>query len=321
MYVAKLRKTIFSINKTLIIAIFLATVLAIWSPYILTVPNLLNVLRQISVAAIAGFGFTLALGSRNIDLSVGSMLGLVGGIMAKLMVDAGLPVYAVIFIGLISGVLLGMFNAFLINTFSIPPFIVTLANALLFRGILFLVTNNVSVIGLPENFVFIGQGYLWNIPVQVYVVAFVCIMMYILANRTKFGRYVVAMGANEEASRIAGINTKRVRYGVYAVVGLCTAVAAILQTGRTASAQISAGLYMEMDVIAAVVIGGTVLYGGNVNIIGTLFGVLIMGIIANGLNLLGINPNYQIIAKGLLILFALIMDRFSVKSRIIKSDF
>ena len=278
-------------------------------------------MRQISVAAIAGFGFTLALGSRNIDLSVGSMLGLVGGIMAKLMVDAGLPVYAVIFIGLISGVLLGMFNAFLINTFSIPPFIVTLANALLFRGILFLVTNNVSVIGLPENFVFIGQGYLWNIPVQVYVVAFVCIMMYILANRTKFGRYVVAMGANEEASRIAGINTKRVRYGVYAVVGLCTAIASILQTGRTASAQISAGLYMEMDVIAAVVIGGTVLYGGNVNIIGTLFGVLIIGIIANGLNLLGINPNYQIIAKGLLILFALIMDRFSVKSRIIKSDF
>ncbi len=312
---SKLKNTIFSINKTIFIALIIAIGLSIASPYFLTTTNLLNVLRQISVSAIIALGYTLALGSRSIDLSVGSMLGLVGGIVAISMRDFGAPVYIAIIIGLISGICFGLFNAFLISAFDIPPFIVTLATAALFRGLLYIMTNMVPIVGLPNAFKYIGQGYLWRIPVQVYILVVIFIVMYVVAKRTRFGRYVVAMGANMEAAHISGINIRNVRFGVYTVVGLCVGIAAVLQTARAASAQTTAGLYMEMDVIAAVVIGGTALYGGNTNIVGTIFGVFIIGIIANGLNLLGINPHFQIIAKGLLILVALIMDRISVNIR------
>ncbi len=302
-------------NKTIIIAIIIFIALSIASPYFLTSANLFNVLRQIVVNAVVALGFTLVLGMGEIDLSVGGMLGLIGVIVGKLMIDLGLPIYIAIICGLLSGVLFGMMNASLISTFSLPPFIVTLATASLFRGSLYIITNMVPVFMLPKNFVFIGQGHIGPIPVQVYILLFVLVVVYIVANRTKFGRYAIAMGANREASRISGINIKRVRLGVYALVGLCVAIASVIQTARSASAQTSAGLYMELDIIAAVVIGGTALYGGSINIIGTLFGVLIIGMVNNGLNLLGINPHFQIIAKGLIILFALILDRFAVYLR------
>ena len=256
-------------NKTIIIAIIIFIALSIASPYFLTSANLFNVLRQIVVNAVVALGFTLVLGMGEIDLSVGGMLGLIGVIVGKLMIDLGLPIYIAIICGLLSGVLFGMMNASLISTFSLPPFIVTLATASLFRGSLYIITNMVPVFMLPKNFVFIGQGHIGPIPVQVYILLFVLVVVYIVANRTKFGRYAIAMGANREASRISGINIKRVRLGVYALVGLCVAIASVIQTARSASAQTSAGLYMELDIIAAVVIGGTALYGGSINIIGT----------------------------------------------------
>ena len=306
-----LKKIFFSTNKTFLIALILVVSLAFASPYFLTTANLLNVLRQISVSAVVAIGYTLVLGMGEIDLSVGSLLGLLGAIIAKLMVDVGLPAYIAILCGLMLGAFFGALNATIITVFSIPPFIVTLATAAVFRGSLYIMTNMIPVVGLPENFVFIGQGYFLGIPVQVYVLIFILLGIYVIANRTKFGRYVVAKGANQEATRIAGISIIRVRFGVFMIAGICVAVASILQTGRAASAHTGAGLYMEMDVIAAVVIGGTALFGGNMNVIGTLFGVLIIGTIANGLNLLGINPNFQIIAKGIIILIALILDKSS----------
>ena len=304
-----------STNKTIYITLIIAVALSIASPYFFTTTNLLNVTRQVVVSGIVGFAFTLCLASRSIDLSVGSMLALVGGIVAILIKDFHFPVYAAILVGLVSGVLFGLINAACITYFNIPPFIVTLATASIYRGILYIMTNMVPVIGLPASFKYLGQGYLWEIPVQIYLFIFIFIVMYVLANQTRFGRYVVAMGANEEASRISGINIINVRFAVYAIVGLCVGIAGVLQTARAASAQTGAGLWMEMDVIAAVVIGGTALYGGNANIIGTFFGVFIIGIILNGLNLLGINPNYQLIFKGLLILLALILDRVSLHLR------
>ncbi len=274
--------------------------------------NLFNVSRQIVVNAIVALGFTILLGMGEIDLSVGAMLGLIGVIVGKLMVDFDLSVPIAIIFALLSGVLFGTLNATLISAFSLPPFIVTLATASIFRGILFIATNMVPVILLPKAFLFIGQGYIGPVPVQVYILVLVFVAIYVIANRTKFGRYAVAIGANKEAARISGINIKRVRLYVYIIVGLCVAIAAVIQTARSASAQTGAGLNMELDVIAAVVIGGTVLYGGSVNVVGTLFGVLIIGMVNNGLNLLGINPHFQIIAKGLIILFALILDRIGL---------
>ena len=306
---------VFFTNKTIVIAVIIGIALAVASPYFLTSQNLLNVSRQIVVNAIVALGFTLVLGMGEIDLSVGGMLGLIGVIAGKLMVDLGVPVYAAIIFAVCSGALLGALNATVISSFSLPPFIVTLATASIFRGVLFIITNMVPVTLLPKDFLFIGQGYIGPIPVQVYVLVLFFALIFVIANRTKLGRYAVAIGANREAARVSGIDIDRVRLGIYILVGLCVAVAAVIQTARSSSAQTGAGLYMELDIIAAVVIGGTALYGGRVNVVGTLFGVLIIGMVNNGLNLLGINPHYQIIAKGLIILFALILDRIGLALR------
>ena len=311
----RLAYAIFFSNKTIVIAVIIGIALSIVSPYFLTSQNLLNVSRQIVVNAIVALGFTLVLGMGEIDLSVGGMLGLIGVIAGKLMVDLGLPVYAAIIISVFSGVLLGAVNATVISSFLLPPFIVTLATASIFRGVLFIITNMVPVTLLPKDFLFIGQGYIGPIPVQVYVLVLFFALIFVIANRTRLGRYAVAIGANREAARVSGIDIDRVRLGIYILVGVCVAVAAVIQTARSSSAQTGAGLYMELDIIAAVVIGGTALYGGRVNVVGTLFGVLIIGMVNNGLNLLGINPHYQIIAKGLIILFALILDRIGLLLR------
>ena len=143
----------------------------------------------------------------------------------------------------------------------------------------------------------------------------VIILVWIMMNRTKFGRYVLAMGGNAEAARVSGINVDKMRYGVYMVGGFCTGIAAVVMTARTASAQVSAGQNMEMDAIAAVVIGGTAMSGGNANVWGTMFGCLIVGIVNNGLNLLGVDSNWQVIAKGVLILFAVIIDTLSARAQ------
>ena len=313
--IKKISYTIFFTNKTIVIAIIIGIALSIASPYFLTPENLFNVSRQIVVNAIVALGFTILLGMGEIDLSVGGMLALVGVIVGKLMVDLDVPVFIAIICALISGVLLGIMNATLISAFSLPPFIVTLATASLFRGALFIMTNMVPVILLPKDFLFIGQGYIGPVPVQVYILVLIFVLIFVIANRTKFGRYTVAIGANREAARIAGINIKKVRLGVYILLGLCVAVASVIQTASSSSAQTGAGLYMELDIIAAGVIGGTALYGGSINVVGTLFGVLIIGMVNNGLNLLGINPHFQIIAKGLIILLALILDRLGENLR------
>jgi ribose/xylose/arabinose/galactoside ABC-type transport system permease subunit len=151
------------------------------------------------------------------------------------------------------------------------------------------------------------------VPIPVIILLIVGFITYVMGNYTTFGRYVIAVGGNREAARVSGINIKLVRMGVFITSGVCAALGSVILTARAASAQIGAGLNMEMDVIAAVVIGGTALTGGNMNIVGTFFGCLVVGMVTNGLNLLGVNSNFQIIAKGLLILFALILDRTTTK--------
>jgi ribose/xylose/arabinose/galactoside ABC-type transport system permease subunit len=161
---------------------------------------------------------------------------------------------------------------------------------------------------LPDSFVFLGQGYILRIPVPVYMMISMIIIIYILANKTIFGRYVIAIGGNPAAARASGISIVKTRFQVFMLVGVCVTLAGVILTGRTASAQVNAGVNMELDIIASVVIGGTAMAGGNTNILGTVFGAIVIGLTNNGLNLLGVQTNYQVIAKGLLILFALILD-------------
>lgn len=276
-------------NKALVILILLSAVVACISDVFLTPSNLLNVVRQVAYSVTLACGFTLVLSSGNMDLSIGCEVGLVGVVLGKLLV-AGVPVILAIMIAIISGAVFSSINALVINSCNLPPFIVTLATMSTFKGVTYIVTKMVPISNLPAGFVVIGQGYTMGIPNQVYIMFLMVMLMAFLLNKTKFGRYALAMGGNREATRLSGINTNKIRWGVYAVMGVYVAVAAVMLTARSASAQVSAGMNTEMDAIAAVVMGGTPMSGGSANVIGTFFGCLIVGVINNGLNLWVLMP-------------------------------
>lgn len=299
-------------GKVFLIVLLIALVLTCVTDKFLTPGNLTNVLRQVTVNAIVASGFTIVLGAGLIDLSVGHVLGLTGVIMAKLMVMGVHPVFAVA-IAAVFGMLCGAINAVIITKFNVPPFVVTLATSQVCLGVTYIITNMAPVSYLPESFVNFGHGYFLGIPYPVYVMVLVCIMMFIVINKTSVGRHAIAMGSNTDAARVCGINIYKTRIFVFAICGLCAAIGAAVQTARSASAQISAGDGMEMDAIAAVVIGGTSMNGGNAKIIGTICGCLIVGLSNNGLNLLGVSSNWQIVVKGLLILIAVILDTLTSK--------
>lgn len=307
----KLKSTVID-GKVFIIVLLLALVLSLTTDTFLTPRNLTNVLRQVTVNTIVAVGFTLVLGAGQIDLSVGHLLGLCGVIMAKLMV-AGLPIPVAIAVAILFGMFSGVISSTLITYFNMPPFVVTLALSQVYLGTTYLITNMAPVSYLPDAFVNIGQGYFLGIPIPVYVMLIMCVLMYVIINKTAIGRHSIAMGSNPEAALVCGINIYKTRVFVYAICGFCAAVGAVIQTARSASAQISAGSGMEMDAIAAVVIGGTSMAGGNARVLGTVCGCLIVGLANNGLNLLGISSNWQIIVKGLLILIAVLLDTLSTK--------
>jgi len=305
-------------NSVVVIVFLLVIIMSVLSDRFLTSVNLFNVLRQICVTGIVASGFTMIICAQEIDLSVGSVVGFVGIVMASLMVKYQVPIWITLIVGVIVGALCCMLNAVIISAFNLPPFIVTYATQSLFRGIIYISTNMVPISNLPEDFIFIGQGYVGAVPIPVIIMVVMFAVMWFITKRTTFGRYVVAMGSNKDAAFLCGISISKVRLGVYALVGACSAIAAMVLTGRTASAQVSAGMNLEFDCITAVVVGGTAFTGGNMNVIGTILGCLVVGIINNGLNLLGVNSNYQIIAKGMMILLALLLDNWTtslVKSK------
>lgn len=304
-------KSVILKNKAFFIMILMALVVGTIQPIFFTTANLFNVLRQVCASMILAMGFTFVIGLGEIDLSVGAIMGLNGVIMSKLIVEMGWGIVPSIIAVLVLSVVFGLVNASIISALDIPPFIVTLATQSLFRGSVYVITRMAPISGLPQRFIDIGQGKIGIVPIQVIIMIVVVIISYIIANYTAFGRYVIAIGGNAMATRVCGINTKRVRAEVYIYASVCATIAGIITTARAASAQIAAGNNMEMDVIAAVVIGGTAMTGGNMNMIGTVFGCIIVGMIANGMNLMGINSNYQVIAKGALILLALVIDRTS----------
>lgn len=297
-------------NKAALILLLLCIALSIASPVFLTATNLVNVIRQVTTSAILSLGFTLVLGAGYMDLSVGSLVGMIGVIMAKAM-NAGVPTILAILIGILFGMAVGVFNAFVITTFKMPPFIVTLASQQILRGSIYLITGMIPVLELPESFTFLGQGRIAGIPVPIYIMTLVFVVVWLIINRFKFGRHILAVGGNAEAAFVSGIKTKRIVFLVYMCMGICAAIASVVMTGRAASAQPSAGLNMEMDAIAAVVVGGTAMSGGVVNVVGALFGSLIVGVINNAMNLLRLDSNWQLVVKGTLIMLALMLDNVS----------
>ncbi len=288
--------------------IALCAILAVISDRFLTVSNLLNVARQISLNAIISVGMTLVILTGGIDLSVGSIVAMAGSLTAGLLLSgwgAGIAIVA----GLVLGTVLGLLNGLLITKGKIPAFIATMGMMTIVRGYTLVYTDGRPITGLSEEFRWLGGGYLGGIPVPVIIMALIFAGAYIFLKHNRFGRYIYAIGGNEEAARLSGIQTKYILAGVYGIAGLLSAVSGIILTSRLNSAQPTAGMGFEMDAIAAVVLGGTSLSGGVGTIGGTLIGAMIIGVLDNGLNLLNVSSFYQQVAKGIVILLAVLLDR------------
>lgn len=292
----------------LLVLVLMVIILAILSPAFLTTDNIFNVIRSFSFVALMAIGVTLTILTGGIDLSVGSILGLCGCLTAILM-NMGLPVPVALILGLASGAFIGFINGRLIAGFRIPPFIVTLGMLSMARGLAFVVTKGWPVSGLPESFLKIGQGYLWIIPIPVLFLAFIVLLMSILLNRTALGRYFYALGGNEEAARLSGVPVGKVKTMAYVLSGFLSAFAGILLVARLGVAQSIVGQGYELDAIAASVIGGTSLMGGIGTISGVIIGAAIMGVLRNGLVLMGISAFWQQIALGAIIVIAVALDK------------
>ena len=277
------------------------------SPYFLHQRNLLNVARQSSMNAIIAAGMTIVIISAGIDLSVGSLLAFSSCVMA-IPLKAGWPLGICLVIGLVVGGLCGLVNGVLITKGRLPPFIATLGMMSVARGGALVLLIGEPIAGFKENFRWIGEGYIGPLPMPVVVAIVVYVVLNITMTQTRFGRYTYSIGGNEEAARLSGVSIALHKNVIYMISGVCAAIAGIILTARLGSAQPIAGVSYELDAIAAVVIGGTSLAGGRGNLIGTVVGALIMGVLRNGLNLLNVNPFWQQVVIGLVILAAVLAD-------------
>jgi ribose transport system permease protein len=292
----------------------LVIVLSTLSDRFLTPSNIINVLRQISINAIIAGGMTVVIIGRGIDLSVGSLLALTGVVGAGLAVG-GLPAVLAVLVALALGTALGTFNGAFVAYAGIAPFIVTLAGLTIFRGAALAFTDGRPISGLPPLFRTLGYGSFLGLPIPVWIMLGFLLLTHVILRYTALGRAVYAIGGNEEAARLSGIPVRRVILFTFAYSGLAAALAAMVLTGRLNSAQPSAGVMFELDAIAAVVVGGTSLFGGKGGVFGTLIGALIIGVINNGMNLLNVPSFYQQIVKGGVILGALLIERLVATRR------
>lgn len=298
-------------QKSLIALLVLIAVVSALSPNFFTVDNLLNILRQTSVNAIIAVGMTLVILTAGIDLSVGSVLALCGAFAAS-MVSMELSIFITLPAVLLAGFALGGVSGIIVAKGRVQAFIATLVTMTLLRGVTMVYTDgrpiSTGFTDAGDIFAWFGTGYVFGIPVPVWLMAMTFLGAWYLLNHTRFGRYIYAVGGNEAAARLSGINVARVKMGVYAICGMLSALAAIIVTSRLSSAQPTAGTTYELDAIAAVVLGGTSLAGGKGAIMGTLIGALIIGFLNNALNLLDVSSYYQMIAKASVILLAVLVD-------------
>lgn len=287
--------------------ILLIIVVSILNSSFLDLSNLLNLLRQISIN---GFGMTFIILTGGIDLSVGSILALSSAFIA-LMITSGVDPIIALIIGVLIGFVLGAVNGLLVTKGNMAPFIATLVTMTIFRGLTLVITDGNPITNLGDSYLFqlFGKGYFIGIPVPAVTMIIVFVILLIILQKTTFGRHTYAIGGNEVSAKISGIKVNNIKILIYGISGLMSALAGGILTSRLNSAQPTAGTSYELDAIAAVVLGGTSLTGGKGRIVGTLIGVLIIGVLNNGLNLLGVSSFYQQVVKGVVILIAVLIDR------------
>jgi len=310
--------------QSLIALIILCLVISLLSDKFLTATNAWNVMRQISVNICISVGMTLVVLTAGIDLSVGSVLALCGAITAGLLKNGiempssnlyiGFTILGATVAGLLVGSLLGWFNGWTITKFKVPPFVATLAMLTIARGLTMLWTKGFPITGLGENFAHLGTGWLLGIPLPVWISGVIVFIAVVITNKTKLGRYIYAIGGNESAATLSGINIKKIKMTVYTIAGALAGVGGLLVTSRLDAAQPNAGTGYELDSIAAVVIGGTSLSGGRGSVLGTVLGAIIIGVLNNGLVLLNVSPFWQQVVKGFVILAAVVIDKANSKN-------
>ncbi len=290
-----------------------ALVLALSTDTFLSVRNILTILLQISVVGVIAVGQTMVMITSGIDLSVGGIVGLAGVVTTLLVSKAGLPIAAGMLAGPLVGLACGLVNGALITRVGMPPFIATLGTMSVTRGLAMVLTGGVAVYNLPPGFAWLGNGAVLGIPAPVVVLALVAAVMSVVLNKTPTGRYAYAIGSNAETTRMSGIDVSRQLVKVYALSGLLSGLAGVIQASRIVTGQPTAGMGIELDAIAACVIGGASLFGGVGTVVGSITGAALMGLIRNGSNLLNVSAFWQQIVIGVIIWIAVAWDQYRRK--------
>ena len=301
-------------NTMLLFAVALFAVCLIFVPRFATGGNIKNILIQISINALIACGMTFTILSDGIDLSVGSVAaiaGVAGATLVKTMPNASVPMSIIIIIltSLVIGTICGAINGFCIAKLNVPPFIATMAMMNVARGLAYVFTDAKPVFGLPESFGFIGLKEIGIIPVCVILMVLIIVLSYVILTKTCYGRYVYAVGSNKEVAKITGINVDQVRFSVYVISGILSALAGLVLASKLQNGQATAAVGYELNAIAAVAMGGTSMSGGRGGIPQTVIGLIVIGIINNALSLLGVSAYWQTVAMGVIILIAVVIDQ------------
>lgn len=301
--------------SVVLILLGISLVFALGSPDFLTSSNLLNVALQTSIIAIVAIGMCFTILTAGIDLSVGSLMALCGALAAGLATRQGLGTAPAIALALLAGMALGAVNGLLIVKGGMPPFVATLAMLAVARGLTLVYTDGRPIAGLPPSFVWLGDGQVLGIPVPVLIMLVLAVVAWLVLRHTSFGLYVYATGGNPETTRLAGVSTARITLAVYVISGFTAALGGILLAARLWSAQPNAAAGWELDAIAANVLGGTSLFGGVGGVGGTVVGAFIIGVLSNGLNLMGIPSYLQQVIKGVVFILAVMLDLWTKRRR------
>ena len=293
----------------IIIFIVLFAAMSIFAPNFLTGSNIANVLRQVSINGICAIGMTFVILTGGIDLSVGAIIGVSGVLTAMMMINNVNPIIA----SLALCTLIGFATGLVISHIGIPPMVATMGTMTSLRGVAYLITGGTPVFGFDSRYAVIGQGYVGAVPIPVIILVLSFAAGIFFLSKTRHSRYIYGVGGNEEVARLSGISVHRIKAFVYAVSGFCSALAGLVMLGRLNSGQPRAGESYEMDVITAVVLGGVSLTGGVGKISHVVFGVLIIGVLTNGMTMMAVDDYWQRVVKGLVLLLAVGFDRFIQK--------
>ncbi|MEA4897450.1 ABC transporter permease [Bacillota bacterium Meth-B3] len=292
-----------------VIFVIMCAFMAAVSPAFIKITNVLSTARSFSAIAIAGVGVSMIIITGGIDLSLGSVYGLAGVVSALAITSWGVPLIPALALGIAVGCVVGALNGLMVVYLKLPPFIATLGTMQIARGVCYIATKGYPISGLPESFNYLGQGYLLGIPVPIWCMVFIAVVFAVFLNKTTTGRRIFALGGNEEATRISGINTKKLKVLVYTLSSALAALAGMITASKLGVGQPTAGNGFEMDAIAAVVIGGASLSGGEGTVTGTVIGAAIIGVLRNALVLLQVDSYWQTLIIGCVIIAAVSVDQ------------